>query len=542
MPGQLSLVPLSLAVCALWGTSSEQRIDQLSPSSGPPRTIVMVSGTTEKSSVIWDAGGPDETVLPGGLFGADFFSVPPDTAEGVYKVQIERSGARSDPASFTVTAPVPFSPRLDRVSLAYADFSTAGQVNVILYVQGANLDVGAEVRIGGSSVLTGSHKAIRNDLYGVSPEDLEHPIYHFLALAAAPGPRPLGAKLRVAVKNLDDIVSEIEYQLPVSPETMDSDGDYMPDVWEIDGYTKGSEHLDLRKLGAHPFRPDIFVEVDLMQGLIYPPVPETWETVQQAFREAPIINPLTENGIQLVIELGGMPDVDVVVFSKGDTGPKSFFTLKTAHFDRVEWDDVYHYCIWAKALQPPDTMGKISGMAEPFDVDPIPVGDDFVVGIDAFSISTLFHSTRTQAAVFMHELGHNLGLRHGDNDYAYHPAHNSVMSYSWMLRTGKLKSWRKEHPIYFPFYYQRAGAMEVNGQLPSPITNAVDYSDGMGRTLDEAALDEGAGVYGGVPIDYNDNGLIENLSYDLDKNGVLNKLKDVPNWVDLDYSGPQGGP
>ena len=82
-------------------------------------------------------------------------------------------------------------PRIDAVTLAGATFEPSG-VRTTLYVQGANLDVGAIVSMKNAitaplaALATTSHKVLRNDWYGVS-HDHGYPIYHYSSAVVIPG-------------------------------------------------------------------------------------------------------------------------------------------------------------------------------------------------------------------------------------------------------------------------------------------------------------------------------------------------------------------
>lgn len=119
--------------------------------------------------------------------------VPPGASQGVHPVALRNNGGTSASIDFTVTASLPFgAPRVDRVSLLGAVFD-GGQLDPILYVQGANIDVGAVVQVNGSDVATVAHRGLRNELYGTNPTVLGYPIYHYLSLIALPGPLSPGA-------------------------------------------------------------------------------------------------------------------------------------------------------------------------------------------------------------------------------------------------------------------------------------------------------------------------------------------------------------
>ena len=107
-------------------------------------------------------------------------------------------------------------------------------------------------------------------------------------------------------------------------------------------------------------------------------------------------------------------------------------------------------------------------------------GYNFVVTLGAYRLAGVPVPDRTTAGVFMHELGHNLGLRHGGapvdpNDYQdnYKPNYLSVMSYAF-TNTG------------IP-YAASQGSIAIAGYR-------VDYSDVKLPDLNERNLDESIGV------------------------------------------------
>lgn len=541
---------LCLVVVLLTGCATPH-INSLDPVSGPPRTLVSVNGDTFLSTVYWDADTANPQARPGGFLGGYIFTVPDGAAQGAHQVQLRRANKAGNMAPFTVTAAaVAFgAPRLDRVSLGYAAFQAGNQVNTWLYVQGANVDVGAEVLINGAVVPTVAHKGLQNDLFGVNPQDLNYPIYHYLALLAAPGPLATGSNITVQIRNADGQLSNVvNYALPNDAATTDSDGDDLPDAWELNGYDAGNDgviDVDLPGLGADPYRPDVFVEVDVMNGLTNTPGNAVWTAVTTAFANAPIINPGEENGINLVLDTSGTvpfwQQVSLTAADDAKNGIANFYTLKGANFNNASRGRIYHYAIWGNA-QPGGYSGisDVSLNAAQTDFDG--PGDDLIVSFDDFGAAN--QTVRSMAATFMHELGHNLQQRHGGSNHAqYNPVYNAVMSYSWQLRTGLSAATRRSRPVYAPFYYQLNNAVEVNGAIPANVVSVLpDYSEGMGRNLAENNLDEATGLYNANAVDWNqdgdsnDNGVARDLTQDGDTNDTA---MDYANWVNLVFSGPR---
>jgi hypothetical protein len=101
-------------------------------------------------------------------------------------------------------------------------------------------------------------------------------------------------------------------------------------------------------------------------------------------------------------------------------------------------------------------------------------------------------SINDQAGTFMHELGHNLGLRHGGfQDLNYKPTYRSVMNYMFQ----------------FPGTCGRIG-FTTGLTYAACFPREYYYSFGAGIDLDENCLDETVGV-GEGPIDWNRDGIFD---------------------------------
>ena len=526
-------------------------LDDLVADDGPERTLVRVDGSRLLfSEVVWDAGSPSEMTIPGGFLGGYMFSVPPGASLGAHPVALRNAWGTSSTVNFNVTAPLPFStPRVDHVTLVNASFD-GGNVTPLLYVQGANIDVGAVVQVDGSDVATVAHRGLHTELYGTDPTIMGYPIYHYVSLLAVPGDRPAGSTISVRVRNLDGLFSAaVNYALPANAAVQDSDGDNMPDAWETSGYDADGDSvvdIDLAALGAHPLRPDILIEVDIMNGLANPPVastpgnPGTFDTARNLFAGAPFLNPLGQEGINLILDTSGtVPFNDTIEFGtiiSGPPGTTDFFDLKATNFDNAIRDRIYHYAIWGNML-----VGGYSGVSD-VDFGGSESGDDFLVSFDDFGVN---HQTlRAQVETFIHELGHNLGQRHGGDTHSiYKPNYWSVMSYAWQLRSGRSNATRRARTTCTPIYWADPTAFEPLGAPPAVQNAITDYSHGMGPTIVENnnSLDEPTGVCG-VPVHWNSDldTTDTNLSLDADDNGANNEtLNDFSNWRAIDYRGPE---
>jgi len=154
----------------------------------------------------------------------------------------------------------------------------------------------------------------------------------------------------------------------------------------------------------------------------------------------------------------------------------------------------YRYCVFAQSFLA--TIGTsvtngISGIAEIG-------GNDFTVTMAGWASLANPVTGNEQAGTFMHEFGHTLGLHHGGtDDIRYKPNYFGVMNYSWQTPV------RKSH------------------YAASPALNAyynawrLDYSHGNLNSLNEASLNESAGIGGDptipVPIGINVVAGVRNL-------------------------------
>lgn len=249
-------------------------------------------------------------------------------------------------------------------------------------------------------------------------------------------------------------------------EAEDVDGDGIPTDWELNGIPYvGSDGLWKRYLldincdglsDASPLRKDLFVEVDAMSGLS--PDPNAIQRVVAAFRDAPLTAPPLTGGVggiklHVLVDPG---DQNIPrrpydsIFGQSRIG-KTFVWgefQNDKHSDEhgfgtdserasENWPQikavkskVFRYCIFAESW-----FRTSSGLAEDI------VCNDFMVTLGNFVPA---NGTRqdAEAATFMHELGHALGLSHGggrgvpdpeNRDVNFKPNYYSIMNHLWQL-------------------------------------------------------------------------------------------------------------
>ena len=223
----------------------------------------------------------------------------------------------------------------------------------------------------------------------------------------------------------------------------DTDEDGIPDPWEqngIDFDKDGEIDLNLPMLGADWEHKDVFVEIDYLTGSVsnMRPKQEAINDVIAAFANAPVSNPDGVEGINLHVL------IDEAIYAE-DLGVNEiswtkFYQIKKEHFGTIDEQPNHHaieakkqifrYCLSAFYLE---SNTKCPGVAEGI------VCDDFILTFAAIIQET----PEEQAAVFMHELGHTLGLHHGGGDEInFKPNYLSIMNYAYQF-----DSWKPERPL-----------------------------------------------------------------------------------------------
>ncbi len=329
----------------------------------------------------------------------------------------------------------------------------------------------------------------------------------------------------------------------VADPNADSDNDGLLDIWEaecggIDVDGDGIIDLNLYALGARPDHKDLFVEIDTTLGES-DKLSSALVRVAIAFSQAPVTNLDGAMGIRLHLQLD---ETDLPFDTRRIPGfkfPLDFAATKAAHFGTVvEHNPVlaenpnrvpilaakafaYRYCIVYDNLNFVQPGPKYIGLGEIG-------GNDFVMHISDTRFYDEEHDIDDLAGVFMHELGHTLGLRHGGADDIHgKPNYPSIMNYALLTPlTWSLPFWRLD-------YSREPLAGAGLDTLPSLNETSLDEFLGIPSTLYRDfrmpfGVSAGSGlarIMRTVPLD--------GTPVDLDNNGTLN----VVATADLNYLG-----
>ena len=266
-------------------------------------------------------------------------------------------------------------------------------------------------------------------------------------------------------------------------EDLDTDLDGLRDKWEIEGVTIDGVKIDLPAMGADPRHRDLFVHADWMApdparaAAVFKPFPRAIKMVVDAFAKAPLSNPDGTEGIDLHVDLGPDSPLDVSgsrswgdlsragqvpyeaatgTFVEGSYQWNAIDAIKAQRFGPAKRNKVFHYTLFANSYGGSTSSGISRGLP----------GNDFLVTLGKWPQPG--GTFMEQAGTFMHEFGHNLGLRHGGADHVnFKPNYISIMNYA----------------------FQTIGLLQSSG-----LQRSFDYSRRTLSTLNETSLLEPNGI------------------------------------------------
>ncbi|RKG93667.1 hypothetical protein [Corallococcus terminator] len=331
-------------------------------------------------------------------------------------------------------------------------------------------------------------------------------------------PLPIPACAGALDSDGDGVCNLVETLLGTNPNNPDTDGDRLNDYAESFGFGGG---LDLTALGANARRKDIFIEADYYPG--QQPTQAMLNRVITAFSKAPVSNPDGSTGITLHIVVDQQiaaadADLDLnPVWTDFDVIKGKYFAANRAPY--------FHYMLFAHRY----AGGNSSGISRGIPAHDFVVTLGFAAGITELQL----------AGTVMHELGHNIGLRHGGTDDAnFKPNYLSIMNYEYQFYgfgIGGLNNVLDYSRVQVASFNELS-VNEVSGFAPVAPTTEADLAKISGLRFNDAQVTGNASTN----IDFNNNGGIEAATYsrDFNRNGVANVFPASQNdWLALAYDG-----
>lgn len=358
----------------------------------------------------------------------------------------------------------------------------------ILIVTGRNIYQGSQIVIDGTEFMSFPWTQLTPKL-GPDRDTQGNPIDTIGAVAMSLFSNGNGGRfqggdvLEISVKNPDGFEGELirfrqagsnifrspHYVLAASMDELDSDGDGLTDTEE------GQQGL--ATLGAHPLRKDIFVEVDWMadDDHTHQPHPAIFQPVKNAFAKAWVLNADGSRGIHLNVQLGDALDHwETIAFDAAEEPDITFGELYDNFFTDAR-KGLFRYCVFGHSQPGTEYTGRAYTNS-----DRLMVTDNECIE----GIYPTWYVERTKA-IFMHELGHSLGLEHGGDTVTNRkPNYPSVMRYGYSLDGG------------------------ISVDCNSTQDGVYDYSYGLLRNLNEDSLLEAEGICNHEPMDWNGDGPI----------------------------------
>ena len=345
----------------------------------------------------------------------------------------------------------------------------------------------------------------------------------------------------------------------------DTDGDGLLDIWETQGLTVTvggiEEFVDLPAMGADAQHKDVFVEIDYMGppsagAHTHKPKAAAIQSVVNAFNNAPVSNPDATTGIHLHVDYGS--DAPLTWGAAATWGALSHgeqlshdANLGTGSYNWDEFDDIkeahltpgraaiVHYCVFGHNLS--TTLGGTSGISRNASGADFGSGaSDLIVSLGSWTGQV--GTANEQAGTFMHELGHNLGLRHGGPDHTqWKPNYLSVMNYANQTR-GLIINNTTGHMDYSR--YDLADLDENNLNETVGINIPATVTDTLG-TRYFCALDDMRSDMNASSVDWNcdgdqtDTGVSANINQGMswNNNTTLDTLTSQNDWDNLVFTG-----
>lgn len=344
-----------------------------------------------------------------------------------------------------------------------------------------------------------------------------------------------------------DCVVHVAQVLSVSNADKDSDGDGLKDGWEFYGYDYGSNgtiDVNLPALGATPLHKDLFLEIDWMSSSgdnHHRPNDTVVNAIVNTFAQGPVKNPDGLPGVRLVIDRSNAITHSQTLASNCADLFTQLETIKSANMVAARYA-IYHYQLWVHDLCPGSGS---SGIAQD-----IP-GANSIVSLGSWGSEQ--GTTAQRIGTALHELGHNLNLRHGfptgsstsgdgKQDDQYTPNHLSVMSYlyqtSGLYRNGVSEYWDYQR-WNLPALNEKCLREKKGVGTPSALDAfGLRWYRWNGSTL--ITMDDLTAGAANGPVDWNGDGIISSacVKVSINRDADLETLRATKNeWALLVFNG-----
>lgn len=337
---------------------------------------------------------------------------------------------------------------------------------------------------------------------------------------------------------------------------VDSDGDGLLDEWEKDGVwidpdgngPVPAQFNDLKAMGADVDKPDIFLHIDWMTDASHSHAlsQAAIKKVVDAFANSPYVSPTGSVGINLHVDQGsgsilnwstmatwgalsrahGLTHVsNLGTTSGGSYNWSAFQAIKDAagSFTQTGRTPIFHYVIAAHNYDSTTSSGISRGIG----------ASDLIVSLGSFTGGV--GSVAEQAGTLMHELGHNLSLRHGGSDNAnYKPNYLSIMSYAFQMK-GVIKG-----GAYGTLDYSRSALPNLNENSLSEPAGLGAGAAGYGTVYScpGGALKAIAGASSNVDWNCDNDATDTGLATDVNKSGGTKEtLTGFNDWANIKFKG-----
>jgi len=331
----------------------------------------------------------------------------------------------------------------------------------------------------------------------------------------------------------------------------DGDLDGIPDYMEAEGVVYAG--MELYKLGARQGVKDIFVELDYMDSddIAVTPRIEALEKVVGAFAAQNIavhfdVGDLFSSTYLEDFNLGGGNQVDSY---SGITFTPNFLDARTDFYDikrsniNPERLPIFHYFLMAQSQE----ESLSSGGSEQSGNDAFITLGDWGLNLDDDKGEN--ELINIQASIIMHQLGHNLGLKHGGDDFTeLKPNYLSTMNPLYVLEGLATVGNNEGDRYYYQKYieenlchdqaYEDLGGGEFALQMTHSVSESyesfmINFSS-TESSLNEASIleESGLNLEGSMPVDFDCSGESTDTleEYDVNFNESFSELSQPADW------------